>query len=1222
MQRFKTLPIGAQIFLGLALVILLAVGAVAVNVTLLAGFHERLTFIVEQNAEALRLTARVNQGVTELRIAGKDLLLSNSQEETGEAANRLRNAQRDLDLGLGALDRLILTPAGRARVETFREQYRAYLGTLDRIKDLIAAGRTHEAIEFSRGEGLQRATVAMQAMAALVEETEQSLAAGKRAGDRAFRQALWWTLLLMAVMVGLSLLVTLYLSRMLSRNVGQLRDLTAAIAAGDLERPLGDMDTRELRELAGSVARMQTALREVRDHTRAEDWLKTGLGRLNQVMTGDPDLNTLAARVIAELATTLEAPVGLLYVTGEGGDPTLSLLGSYAFQSRKHLANRFAPGEGLVGQCALERQPILVRNCPDGYVKLSSGLGEAVPRCLYVTPFRREDRVKGVVELGLSAEPTPIEYRYLEQAMPGLAAAVESAHSRTTLASTLQESQRLAAMLQTQQEELKTANEELEEQTQLLRASEEQLRVQQEELRVSNEELAQKNQALERQKLEIGRTNADLSNKRAALEEQARALATASKYKSEFLANMSHELRTPLNSLLLLAGALVENREGNLTDDQVESARIIERSGNDLLSLINEILDLARIEAGRTELHPEPVVLADLARGLQEACEPLAQDKGLALRIDLTADAPQRIVTDRKRLEQVLRNFLSNAVKFTGQGGVTVTIEGAGTRAGAAADLGDSGLDPAQAIAITVADTGIGIPADKHAVIFEAFQQADGGTARRYGGTGLGLAISRNLSRILGGVITLASAPGEGSRFTLYLPIAAPQTQVLNQVLNQAQPGTADGVERPRSIPSPGTAPPHGRRAAAAARPAAIADDRESLRADGTTILVVEDDPGFAQILVEQCHGRGFKALVAATGEEGLALAGRYLPQGIILDIRLPGIDGWAVLAALKDNPETRHIPIHVMSGDDSTIDALHLGAIGFLQKPVNRAGLDAAFARLEHVFSRRIKDLLVVEDDTILRAQVVRLIASDDVQVAEADTGQGALQRLHGQRFDCMILDLGLPDMTGFDLLKTLAADPAIVVPPVIVYTGRELTRAEEAELRIYAESIIVKGVKSPERLLDETSLFLHRVVGGLPERARRMIADLHDPDRVFKDRTVLLVDDDMRNVFALSKTLESKGLKVRKAEDGIHALALLDEDDPPDLVIMDIMMPGMDGYETMRRIRAQPRYERLPIIALTAKAMKEDCERCIAAGADDYLTKPVDLNRLYSMLRVWLYR
>lgn len=669
---------------------------------------------------------------------------------------------------------------------------------------------------------------------------------------------------------------------------------------------------------------------------------------------------------------------------------------------------------------------------------------------------------------------------------------------------------------------------------------------------------------------------------------------------------MSHELRTPLNSLLILSKILSDNKKGNLTEDQVESAEVIYRSGNDLLSLINEILDLSKIEAGQMDVNIEKINISKMAERIRSDFNHVVGEKGLQFIVEINDSAPQQMESDSKRVEQIIKNLTSNAVKFTKKGSVTITFN----KPSLEVNLFRSGLNPINSIAISVTDTGIGIAAEKQKIIFEAFQQADGGTAREYGGTGLGLSISRELAAMLGGEIQLKSEPGKGSEFTIYLPIKfeGPKSGIIHKSQADNNNILKESVSRKPSKQSSET----------------VSDDRKLLsgaKSRLNSILIIEDDSVFAKLLADQCHEKGFKVLVALTGEDGVKLATDYIPAAIILDLHLPGMSGWDVLEIVKERPSTRHIPVHIMSVDDPTLEAFKKGAMGYLIKPAKKEELDGAFNKIQEVIDRPIKDLLVIEDNKDAGEAIVKLIGNGDVHSTSVRTGIGALKELKSKKYDCIILDLGLPDMTGFELIEKLEED-GMEIPPVIVYTGKDLSQAEEMQLRKYAESIIIKGVKSEERLLDETSLFLHRMVEKFPEQKKKMILDLHDSETVFRDKKVLVVDDDMRNVFALSKVLSDKGLKILKAEDGIKALEILEKEPDTDLVIMDIMMPEMDGYETIRRIRGQNKFANLPIIALTAKAMKKDYEECIAVGANDYMSKPVDAARLISMLRIWLYR
>jgi PAS domain S-box-containing protein len=947
----------------------------------------------------------------------------------------------------------------------------------------------------------------------------------------------------------------------------------------------------------GEVVRMVGLIRDVTE-TAANNWIKTGISRIEEAMHGDPHLQTICERVIAEIARYLGAQVGAFYLLSER-DKTLYLASGYAYMRPKSHPEKFGLSEGLIGQAAMGKQEFLINDIPDEYIKVTSALGNAKPRALFVMPLVHEDHVKGVIEIGSLGQLTDFQLDYLRRAMRIVAINVEAAQNRESLALALSESQALAEELQMQHEEQKTTNEALEEQTQRLSHSERKLKEQQEELQSANKELREINESLEQQKHEVEQANRDLNAMRRDLEDKAEQLSIASQYKSEFLANMSHELRTPLNSILLLAKLLADNREGVLNDEQVESAGIIYKSGNDLLALIDDILDLSKIEVGRMELSPDRIPVQSIADGLRTGFGHLAEERGLELEIVVNKDCPESIVTDKKRANQILRNLMSNALKFTDEGGIYVEF----LHPDGEAEFPASGLTCQNSLAIKVRDTGIGIPKEKQEIVFEAFQQADKGTARKYGGTGLGLSISRELAVLLGGEIHLESEPGKGSSFTLYLPLE---------------------MKKPGSSKKPDV--PAGKGMPQASKPAPLnfqlTDDRDNLVKVDKVILIIEDDLQFAGLLKKECHEKGFKCLAAATGEEGLELAKKHNPSAVILDLRLPGIDGWTVLAALKDSPKTRHIPVHIISIENETIQAFRKGAVGFLTKPVKKSDLDEVFRKLESTFSKRVKDLLVVEDDSRLRKSIVKLIGNSDVRAEEASTGEETIHILKSKPFDCMILDIGLPDMSGFDLLEKLEAMDDVSVPPVVVYTGRELSREQENLLHEHSESIIIKGVRSEERLLDEVSLFLHRMVDRMPEKKRKVIANLYDTDTMFKDKTVLVVDDDMRNAFALSKVLSERGMKLLKAENGQKALEILRKEDRIDLVLMDIMMPVMDGYEAMKRIRKQERFAKLPVIALTAKAMKEDRQRCIEAGASDYLPKPVDISRLLSVMRIWLYR
>jgi CheY-like chemotaxis protein/HAMP domain-containing protein len=1023
------------------------------------------------------------------------------------------------------------------------------------------------------------------------------------------------------------------LANNLTVQVRAIADVATAVTKGDLTRTI-TVDARgEVDELKGNLNRMIGNLKETTERNQEQDWLKTNLAKFSRMMQGQKDLSTVSRLIMSELTPLVSAHHGAFFIVdNEANTPILKLIASYAYKQRKHLANRFHFGEGLVGQSALEKKPILLTSVPDDYVHITSGLGEAPPRNIVVLPILFEGEVKAVVELASFQPFSQIHQLFLDQLAESVGVVLNMIAANMRTEELLQQSQALTGELQDQseelrkqQEELRKSNSDLETQARTLKASEELLKEQQEELQQVNEELEEKAALLAEQNRKVEQKNTEVEQARLSLEEKAAQLSLSSKYKSEFLANMSHELRTPLNSLLILAKQLSNNPEGNLTPKQKEFAQTIMSSGTDLLSLINDILDIAKVEAGHMEVHPTTFSFRDVADFCERNFRPLANEKDLTFDIELGADLPPEMRSDRQRLQQVLKNLLSNAFKFTDDGGVTLKIQRAERRR-----FANRTLDNADTvIAFTVMDTGIGIARDKQRLIFEAFQQADGTTSRKYGGTGLGLSISREITRLLGGEIRVESEEGKGSSFTLYLPSSF---EPLPERRSEPRPLFAPGERRMThrgersSARNVGLALPElPMEVQETTEPAIVnplSDDREAVQPGDRVVLVIENDEKFAHILLDLAREKNFKALVALDGETGLRMAHEYRPDAITLDIDLPGIDGWTVLDRLKHHAGTRHIPVHIVSGIDKRQQGLRLGAISYLEKPVSKDALEDAFDKIGKFIDKRVKNLLVVEDDETQRKSIVELVGEDDVEITAVATAQEALQRLAAKDYDCVVLDLGLKDMSGFTLLETIKTNPAMQSLPIIIYTGKELTQAEETQLRRYAETIIVKDVRSPERLLDETALFLHRVESRLPENKRKMLEQLHSADAVFAGKRVLVVDDDVRNIFALTSLLENHGMQVEFAENGADALQKLRESPDFDLVLMDVMMPEMDGYETTTRIRSMPEYRTLPIIALTAKAMKGDREKCIAAGASDYITKPVDGDQLLSLMRVWLYR
>ena len=1042
-----------------------------------------------------------------------------------------------------------------------------------------------------------------------------------------------WTFLIIICATGAALALLIApgaygLARGISQPLEQGVSFAEAISAGDLKARLDLRQRDELGMLARALNGMARNLREM-------DWQNQGKTGLDDALRGEHSPQELARLFITFLCKHMDCQLGLFFLHENG---ELVLTSSYAFTNRQGQFSRLPVGEGLVGQAALEREILTFTRADNGAPAFHFGPGETVPSHFLAAPVVMGKELLGAFLIGREHGFPPLHRQFIADIAKNTAVLFNMAASRGMITELLRQAQE-------QQEMLRVANEELEEQTNMLKESQSELQAQQEELQVTNEELAEQTRALkeserrlqeqqselrsvndklgeramelEEQKAAIRRKNKELLRAQEQLKLKARELESASRYKSEFLANMSHELRTPLNSILILSQLLAHNKEGNLTPKQKEAAAAINSSGADLLRLINEILDLSKVEAGKVELHLEEVSFASIVSDLQRVFKGMAAEKGVPFVIERDPDLPEAMLTDTHRLQQVLRNLLSNAFKFTEQGSVTLSI----FRPGPDTALPEGIASAEDAVCIAVSDMGIGIPEDKQSAIFEAFRQADGSTSRRYGGTGLGLSISRELTRLLGGEIRLRSKEGAGSTFTLVLPLR----HEAGEAAGDAPAGDARAqAARAGSAPSPDEATSGAKHASPEPQAGApyLQDDRQTLKPGDKILLVIEDDQHFARILRDEARDKGFKVLLAADGETGLHFADFHAPGAIILDNALPGMSGWTVMERLKGDPRTRHIPISFVSAEDRSLEAMRMGALAFLTKPVELDELHSLLDRIDAFLGKAMRRLLVVDDDGLQRESIRALIGNGDVETVTAASGSEALELLSTQNFDCMILDLGLSDMSGFDVLRTLRSGPKPSALPVVVYTGRELSEDEERTIAQYAESIIVKGARSPERLLEETTLFLHRAQSSLPRDKQRMLRSEAEGESVLAGRTVLVVDDDMRNIFALTSVLEEKGMQVTAARDGSESLVKLRENPDIDLVLMDIMMPVMDGYEAMREIRKDPARKDLPIIALTAKAMKGDRKACIEAGANDYLAKPVDMDKLLSLLRVWLYR
>jgi CheY-like chemotaxis protein/signal transduction histidine kinase/HAMP domain-containing protein len=961
----------------------------------------------------------------------------------------------------------------------------------------------------------------------------------------------------------------------LTNQVRAIAEVATAVTKGDLTRSI-QVDARgEVAELKDYINTMIGNLRLTTDRNTDQDWLKTNLARFTGMLQGQRDLATVGSRLLSELVPLVRGHQGVTYQMGFDDDPKLRLLGRYADHPDRSYPTSIEVGKGFIGQCAVEKRRILVTDIPEDTAPVGSVMMEAPPRSIVVLPIIFEEQLKAVLAIASLYEFDKAHLTFLEQLTDSIGIVLNSIEATMQTESLLKQSQELAKELQLQQKELQT----------------------------TNEQLGQKAQQLAERNVEVEAKNQEIEHARRALEEKATELALTSKYKSEFLANMSHELRTPLNSILILGQQLSDNVDRNLTDKQVEFARTIHAAGTDLLNLISDILDLSKIESGTVSVDAEELFLLNLLEAVARPFRHEADNRRLSFALDLDANLGRGIYTDAKRVQQVLKNLLSNAFKFTEQGGIRLTVAPAAS--GWSPENKTLSTAPS-VIAFEVSDTGIGIPPDKQKIIFEAFQQADAGTSRKYGGTGLGLAISRELATLLGGEIQLKSTPGTGSTFTLYLP----QRYAAPNVVTELDPGRLRLRYDPLPAPRQERAVEH------------IADDREDLHPGDFLLLIVEDDPQYARIMLDLARNEGFKAVVAQRGSEALALANEHNPNAISLDVFLPDMLGWSVLSQLKQNPATRHIPVQLVTLDEDRQHGLAQGAFAFVTKPTTTEAIRDALTRIKDFSTASRKRLLVVEDNPAEQMGINALLGHSDIEIQTASAGAEAIAYMRANPVDCVVLDLKLPDMSGFDVLETLGADPALSDVPVVVFTGRELSAEEDARLHTMARSVIVKGVESPERLLDETALFLHRVVGDLPVEKQRMLERLHVSDDALVGKTVLLVDDDARNIFALSSVLERRRMNVLTATTGREALASLEQTPNISIVLMDIMMPEMDGYETMQAIRSEAHWRRLPIIALTAKAMKGDREKCLEAGASDYLAKPVNTEQLLAALRMWLHR
>ncbi|HUP91490.1 MAG TPA: response regulator [Solimonas sp.] len=1098
-----------------------------------------------------------------------------------------------------------------ARLKAFTADNRAQQTRLDRIRDAVrlwqrdialpamAAARTpateSQAAPLIQSAQNRRLIDEVHRQIDLATSQEQTLLAVRGAElDRRNAQLL----ATVAVMLGLGLLLGFLAigssERLITSPLMRLAGLMSRLAQGDLAIEVQGLDRKD--EI-GEIARATQVFRKLAVESSDTGWVKSNLAKISARLQTARSHSQFAEILVNELAPLMQAGLALFFAWREELQ-RLELIGSYGFGDTTRLAPRFALGEGLVGQAAKERRAIVLGGVPDEYARIHSGMGSAAPRALAVLPLTIQDLLLGVIEIGALSRFSDAQQRLLDELMPIAALAFENLsnalRTERLLTETQAQAEKLRASeeeLRAQQEELRATNENLrdksemlEEQSRALQASEEELRTQSEELRIANSALQERSEQQREQQRE-------LEQAQATLEEKALQLERASQYKSDFLANMSHELRTPLNSMLILSRSLADNDEGNLSGEQVESARIVHDSGNNLLALINDILDLSKVEAGKMEAVAEDLQLADFAGQLERSFRAMAADRKLRFEISVDSRLPARIRTDGARLQQILTNLLSNAFKFTHAGAVRLAID----RPESAPET--PGLSAADSVRFRVTDSGIGIPPDKLARIFQAFEQGDTSTSRRYGGTGLGLSICKGLAKLLGGEISVSSTPGSGSVFTLVLP---------EQMDAPAVAPRPAAVTRPAAVAAVPAAPV----AAAAVRPLPTSPPDDGV----PSILVIEDDAQFAEVLAGIARGKGYRALIAHEGEQGIALAQAHRPAGILLDIGLPGISGWQVMDQLKREPGTATIPVHFVSGSDDSARAYAAGAAGYLKKPVTKADVNQLIDGLLRQPAEGRRRLLLVDASAADRSRVREMLHAEEVDIDEVNGGEQALERLAQQRYDLLILDLDLPGgMDGIAFLE--AASKRGRLPSVLIHSGRELSRDESLKLREYTDAIVMKAAPTTQRLLDEATLFLHSIRRRTPREEPAPAQPAAPPG--MSGRTVLIVDDDMRNIFALSKALRARGLKVAMAQDGPKALGQLDNNPAIDLVLMDIMMPGMDGYEAMRQIRARPQWLELPIIAVTAKAMVGDREKCIEAGANDYCSKPIDIDVLVPQIQ-----
>ncbi|CCG40957.1 response regulator [Magnetospirillum molischianum] len=1157
--------INARLVIGFVLVLLMtvAIGAFAIlRINQLSKLTEQLydhPFIVSTEA----LQARIAFARIERSLA--DLIYNTRPEQQEETVRKIAGLDADIFRRVSLIrERYLGPPADVVRIERALAEWRGYR---DLILDLSRARKLDQIENSLNGPGREYAQSVEREIDVVIYFALNRARAFEAQSRRERGDVIIHLTVLLAILVLLGAVLSVLITRGIVRPLDSLRHAMLNLADGKLDTPIPNtIGASEVRAMAVAVSGFKESLQRL----SAQSWVKSRLAELTAVMQRAETPRDFAESLIRVLVPLVGGGAGLFHVRQEEGGRFLPL-GGYGIGEKAASFATIRQGEGLVGQCARQRMSIILTDIPEDYCHIASGLGGAKPRTIQLVPVFARGEVFAVIEIASFSPFTAAEQSLIDAVVPVAALTLEVLERNISTKELLEETRQQAEELRASQEELQIQSEELASINEELKIKSDHLINQAETLRSSETELQAANEAL----IEKGRA---LEVARRESEHRAGELGEASRYKSEFLANMSHELRTPLNSLLILSRGLADNEKGNLSSDQIESARIIHESGSHLLDLINDILDLSKVEAGKMDVCEDEVHPVEIASAIRRCFASMVDEKGLGLTVEIDPDLPDSFYADGGKIEQIITNLVSNAIKFTHQGGVCVRLHRL------APELDDRN-DSNDRIAIEVSDTGIGVPADKLEDIFHAFEQADGTTSRQYGGTGLGLSICRRLAELIGATIHVESVEGQGSTFTLNMPLIAMPKAASPSIVATEDPLT----------------------------PPAIPDDRDALEAGDQVILVIEDDDSVSLVLCDLARSRGFKCVRSGDGIEGLGLARRLLPTGILLDIGLPGLDGWSVMTALKHDSLTRAIPVHFISANNDHVRGLRMGAAGFLTKPVDRDRLNEVFDRLSHLPAEAKRRVLIVDDDSVSSGATASLVQDGTVEIREASTGAAALDLLRTEQFDCLVLDLILPDISGFDLLDRARAD-GLRLPPVVIHSAKDLSYDETLRLRDYTDSIVIKSARSPERLLDEVTLFLHSV---------RAVPPIEQPPRREEDlagRKILLVDDDMRNAFALSKTLRNRGLSVLVAEDGIKAVAHVDLHPDLDMVLMDIMMPGMDGYTAIAEIRRRPGRAGLPILALTAKAMPGDRERCLAAGANDHVPKPIDIDRLLELIRHWL--